>query len=385
MTLAIKGYFSRFLKANGDLLHFAAHSHHYWPDVTYAAQEEYWLDSAKLHNGKWEKIFGEIIPNIQRRIAGMLNLPDPATIAFAPNTHEFVMRLLSCCPAGRPIRILTSTGEFHSFARQITRLEEEGLATVTRVTTEPFASFAERMGAAVTAGEYDLIFLSHVFFDSGYVVRDLERIVSAVPDDQTIIVIDGYHGFMAVPTDLSLIAGRAFYMAGGYKYAMAGEGACFMHCPSGYGMRPRDTGWFAAMACLEKAQGGVVPYPKDGGRFWGATFDASGLYRMRAVFDWLAGIGVTVGNIHAHAHRLQARVVDGLSGGLRRSELLVQPVLNVNGNFLTFRRADAQELQGRLVDRRVETDCRGDRLRFGFGLYHDEADIDALLERLERL
>ena len=38
------------------------------------------------------------------------------------------------------------------------------------------------------------------------------------------------------------------YLAGGYKYAMAGEGACFMHCPPGFGARPRNTGWYASFA-----------------------------------------------------------------------------------------------------------------------------------------
>jgi selenocysteine lyase/cysteine desulfurase len=31
----------------------------------------------------------------------------------------------------------------------------------------------------------------------------------------------------------------------------------------------------------------------------------------------------------------------------------------------------------------VITDSRHDRLRIGFGLYHDEADIDELVRRLE--
>ena len=30
---------------------------------------------------------------------------------------------------------------------------------------------------------------------------------------------------MALPTDLQRVAPRVFYLAGGYKYAMAGEGA----------------------------------------------------------------------------------------------------------------------------------------------------------------
>ena len=65
--------------------------------------------------------------------------------------------------------------------------------------------------------------------DAGRRVAAAQR--AALGAGGTVVAIDGYHGFMAVPTDLSRIAGRAFYLAGGYKYAMAGEGVCFLHCP----------------------------------------------------------------------------------------------------------------------------------------------------------
>ncbi|MGH3795877.1 MAG: hypothetical protein ACRDSP_13415 [Pseudonocardiaceae bacterium] len=35
-------------------------------------------------------------------------------------------------------------------------------------------------------------------------------VVDTVPADETFVVIDGYHGFMALPTDLAPIADRAF-------------------------------------------------------------------------------------------------------------------------------------------------------------------------------
>ena len=110
-----------------------------------------------------------------------------------------------------------------------------------------------------------------------------------------------------MPTDLGGIAARAFYLAGGYKYAMAGEGACFLHCPPGYAPRPRDTGWFAAFGALAERQQGV-PYAQGGGRFLGATFDPSGLYRMQAVLTWLDAIGLRVEAIHAHVLALQEPV-----------------------------------------------------------------------------
>ncbi|WP_449357748.1 hypothetical protein [Alishewanella longhuensis] len=41
------------------------------------------------------------------------------------------------------------------------------------------------------------------------------------------LVIDGYHGFMALPTDLSAIAERIFYLSGSYKYAQGGGRSLF--------------------------------------------------------------------------------------------------------------------------------------------------------------
>ena len=72
-----------------------------------------------------------------------------------------------------------------------------------------------------------------------------------------LVVIDGYHAFAALPVDLSAIAERAFYLAGGYKYAMAGEGACFLAVPPGTTLRPLSTGWFADFEGLSGAQHGA--------------------------------------------------------------------------------------------------------------------------------
>ena len=85
---------------------------------------------------------------------------------------------------------------------------------------------------------------------------------------------------MATPTDLSRVADRVFYMAGGYKYAMSGEGVCFLHAPPGFGPRPVVTGWFAEFGHLEGPPGGVQ-YRTDGGRFWVAE---SGEYLL-TLFD----------------------------------------------------------------------------------------------------
>lgn len=383
----MKRHFSRFLGAAPRRLHFAAHSHHPWPDASYAGHEQAWLDAAQWADLKWDRVFDDLIPRAQAHVARVLSLPDPRTLAFAPSTHELVMRLLSCLP--RPLRVLTTDGEFHSFSRQLSRLEEDRAAQATRVPVEPFATFTERFAAAAARGGHDLVYVSQVFYNTGFAPPDLRALVAAVKDDAVPIVVDGYHGFMAVPTDLSALAARIFYVAGGYKYAMAGEGCCFMHCPPGYAPRPVDTGWFASFGTLAQAQnnvGGTVPYAEGGARFLGATFDPTALYRLVAVQDWLQSIGVGVAQIRAHALGLQRLFLAGRerAGPLRGLELL-SPGDAERGNFLVLRDARAQALHDALLEDDILVDCRADRLRIGFGPYQDAPDVDEFFRRVVKL
>lgn len=374
--------FSKSVGRAGAPLHAAAHSHHPWPDVTFDAQQAAWRDAAHLLDNKWDHVFGSIIPAAQAHIARQIGLPDPASLVFGPNTHSFVMRILSCFTPGNPVRVLTTGSEFMSFSRQIARLEEDGLVKVTRIATEPFGSFEDRFASAAQMGEYDLVFFSQVFFDSSFAVTDVAKIVRAVRRDETFIVVDGYHGFMAVPADFGALAGRAFYLAGGYKYAMAGEGACFLHCPPGYGLRPRDTGWYAGFTALEEG-GSDVPYARDGSRFFGATFDVTALYRFNAVQDWLSAEGWTVAKMLAHVRSIERVFLNEIGKGnaLDPATLLVADEAR-RGRFLCFRTDRAGAIKAKLAAQNIIVDHRGDRLRIGFGIYHSQDDALRLARAL---
>ena len=184
---------------------------------------------------------------------------------------------------------------------------------------------------------------------------------------------------------------------------MAGEGACFAHCPPGYVERPPDTGWLAGFAGLAAAAGDKVAYAPGGGRFLGGTLDPTGLYRLNAVQRWLEGLGVTVADIHAHVRRLQDRFLSSAphpellparekpepekpgpekTGPEKTGPDEAPGTAGERGHFLTFRLPDAAAVQAALHAAGVITDHRADRLRIGFGLYHDEADVDELLRRL---
>lgn len=139
-----KKYYKLFLEANAGIQHYASHSHHYWPDITREAMLEYWDDSAKFVDDKWNHIFSKKVPGTQKLIADILNLSDPAQIVFAPNTHELVYRLLSCFDPRKKISILTSDSEFYSFDRQVNRMSEADLVEVEKIQTLPFDNFEER-------------------------------------------------------------------------------------------------------------------------------------------------------------------------------------------------------------------------------------------------
>jgi kynureninase len=379
----MKSYQRLFSSALGHIparLHAAAHSHHLRPDVVRDAQTACIEDAFQLADRKWQKFFEVVYPSAQAHVARLLGTGRPENVVFGSSTHELLLRVLSCFSV--PVRILTSDSEFHSAARQFARLEEAGLARVTRVPSEPFASFPERFASAARSA-HELVFLSHVFFNSGYVVPELEAIVAAVEDPATFVVVDGYHAFLALPVDLSRLQQRIFYLAGGYKYAMSGEGACFLHAPEGYGPRPVDTGWFAGFGALEGAASERVPYALNASRFAGATLAPDGIYRFAAVMALLAEQGVDASVVHERVQALQELFLERLATpALPRNQLLLP---GARGNFLTWRTPEAAALQQRLSRLGIVSDHRDDRLRLGFGLYHDPADIAAMAEIVNRL
>ncbi|MDQ8029974.1 MAG: aminotransferase class V-fold PLP-dependent enzyme, partial [Brevundimonas sp.] len=353
-----KSLFSRALGLDPERLHFAAHSHHLWPDASFDAQVQAWAEANRFADRKWDLIFGEVIPEAQNHVAKELNLPSPESVVFATNTHEFLLRIVSGIET-KPVRILSTDGEFHSFRRQGERWEEAGEAVITRIPLHPFDTFEARFIEAARGGGFDLILISQVFFRTGQVFGGISELAELARPEGPWVVIDGYHGFMATPTDLSAVADRIFYVAGGYKYAMSGEGAGFLHAPPGFCPRPVITGWFAEFGDLEGPPGGVQ-YRTDGGRFWGATLEATPFYRFNGVRRMLEEVGLTTTDVAAHARGLmqtfQTAARGGQAGRLDKAELL-NPVEGegARARFLAFRHADAQSWRKRLLDAGVVT------------------------------
>ena len=96
--------------------------------------------------------------------------------------------------------------------------------------------------------------------------------------------------------------------------------------------------------------------------------------------------GVAVAQIHERVRALQRMLLETLAGtpsaALSQEQLVPPRFFRARGNFLTFRFPGAAEMQRELLSKNVIVDVRGDRLRIGFGIYHDREDVDELVRRL---
>ncbi|MCY7280307.1 MAG: class V aminotransferase [Sphingomonas bacterium] len=379
--MSYKHLFSRSFSAAPERLHMAAHSHHLWPDASFDGQLECWNDAARLADRKWDHVMLAVWTQAQAEVATELGSGDPSAIVFAANTHDFIIRLAAACPRADParLRVLTSDGEFHSARRQFARWAEDGWLELDTVPADDVLAAAQR-------GEHDLIMVSQLLFGTGHIVPGIDALAGLARPEGPWVVIDGYHSFMALDTPFQETVSRsAFYLAGGYKYAMAGEGLGVMHCPPGFGPRPPITGWYAEFGELTAPPGGVG-YTSDAMRFMGATFDPSSLYRFVAIRRMLAAQGLTTARISADVAVLHAELLDGIAGTALADADLLNPLDGGDhARFLAFRSPRAAEWQAQLVAANCITDVRGDVLRIGLGLYHDSADIAAFAQLAKHL
>ena len=375
-----KKFYQEFLKGHAPFTHFASHSHHFWPDISLEGQIEAWKMASLKSDQKWGKILTETLPAVQKLIAKNLNFSRPSDIAFASNTHELLTRLISSLDFQSKIKVLSTKSEFHSFSRQLKRYQELPQFEVTLLDNEA-PSFTEDLIQKLEQEKFDLIFLSHVFFNSGKIL-ELEKIkksLKQIDPKKSLMVIDGYHAFCAIPVDIKELENHIFYIAGGYKYAQAGEGVCFMTLPQDCQLRPLNTGWFAHFDSLEEEQTQKVLYSSDGMRFWGSTMDPSAFFRFKKVWEFFTNEGLSVEKIHLYIQSLQKQLITA------HPDLFLETDLTKLGHFLTIEFPDSEVCRKSyqvLETAKILCDFRGNRLRIGFGLYQSQEDLEQLSQAI---
>lgn len=359
------------------------HSHQAWPDVSFAAQAQAWLDAAELVDDMWDRAFAQA-DAVRRGFARLLG-DAPERIALSANTHELVVRFLSALDLRRRPRLVTTDGEFHTIRRQLDRLGEEAIEVV-RIAAVPAATLAERLAKAVD-GRTAAVLVSAVLYGNAHIVSHLGTTLAACQRTGAELLVDAYHALAVVPFSLKAEGlENAYVVGGGYKYCQLGGGNAFLRMPADCALRPVVTGWFSEFAELAEApRAGRVRYGAGPARFAGATYDPASHYRAADVFAFFEKEGMTpdrLRELSKHQVSMLAAGFDALNAdpkGITRDRSV--PLSGIGG-FLALWTPDAARLSAALKERGVWTDYRGDVLRLGPAPYLTDGQLNAAMAAL---
>jgi len=379
---AIACDYSRFRVAERLLL--TGHSHQAWPDCSFAAQQQAWLDAAELVDDKWETAFTKA-DEVRRGYARLMN--DPAgDVALGQNTLELLVRLISGLPLKQRPKLVTTDGEFHSLRRLTDRLAEDWLEVV-KVPADPVQAISDRLAAAVDE-QTAAVFVSSVLFRNARIVPGLPELAAGCRKHGAELVIDAYHHLNVVPFSPAGLE-TVYILGGGYKYCQLGEGNCALRLPPDCRLRPVTTGWFGEFDALSAPRApGTVSYGRGAGRFAGATYDPCSHYRAAAVFDYFQQRGLTpelLREVSQHQTALLAESFDALDlppAVIRRDRDV--PLTEIGG-FLVLWSPRAGEIRRKLKAAGVMTDSRDNALRLGPAPYLSDAQLTEAMERLGRI
>lgn len=386
-SAALRKHYSQFLTAYGGAprrILLTGHSHQAWPDVARAGQDESFTDAVRHVDDKWSRVFAvqdELRAYIQERLGGRTE-----EFAFASNTHELVARFLSALDLRRRKHLVTTSGEFHSLHRQLRRLAEEGIE-ITFVEAQPVQTLAERLATEIR-DDTAAVLVSSVLFETSSVVPNLRAVAEAAIKKGAEILIDAYHAWHVLPFHLEDIGGEhVFVVAGGYKYAQWGEGACFLRVPSGTRLRPVYTGWFAGFAELDATRDSAQPvgYEAHGAsRFAGSTFDPASFYRARAVTRFARAQDLSPARLRKRSLEQTKRIQDA-AAELPDIRVATPRGDHARGGFVSLETPHASALVEALRKEGIYTDSRGTMLRLGPAPYILNEEIDLALDILRRL
>jgi len=251
-------------------LQFLDHAFGCIPPIAYeTATEEMYTAYCGLGNFSWDTLFEKTMPEAILHIKSLLDINDSSAVEFGHNSHELVTRiistsfdrLLSNSVDVLPIRIVTTDTEFYSLTRQMNRFTSHQLSRieVDVVPIHPLDSFLDRLVQRITSDNtyIDYIYISQITYSQETVVPSIPEAVQRIKDAVSLldkqyptVLIDGYHGFGAIPTSLNNV--DCIYISGVLKHVGAGANLAFAVVPECYysKLRPVLTGWLADVSVL---------------------------------------------------------------------------------------------------------------------------------------
>ncbi|GBG27115.1 Nematode resistance protein-like HSPRO2 [Hondaea fermentalgiana] len=395
---------------------------HAWGDIPpralYAGLKELYRLYHVEGNHCWDILFGQIMPEASTFVREILRLESSHPIEFGHNSHEVVSRLLSqrlekALLEKRPEVVITTDNEFYSMTRQMNRMRELGEEhfKVITVPIEPRDTLEARIIETIEATPVvDLVYVSQcTYLQQQTLLPDVaafsHRAAAALDkspaNKDSLVIVDGYHGFGALPTDLSGAETTRFhYVAGMLKHVGSSSNACFIALPPKRSVpRPLFTGWLADPSVLGNGSDGIKMGSEanfcEGFSLLGGTpsFLPCLVVFVHVMRMWREQ-RITVPFMHDAVLKAQASF---LKDGVASEEAADKPFSKARlvsiandpatqSHTLVFRQDNA-EVAAKVVaqlseNHNIDIDLRKNFVRVGFGPYHTPRAVDRLNEAI---
>ena len=219
----------------------------------------------------------------------------------------------------------------------------------------------------------DLVVVSHVMFNTGARVSNLEEIVARTHRGGGLVMLDLYHSLGVIPVDVAEMD-VDFAVGGSYKYLRGGPGACFLYVAPPHldgRLRTLDTGWFAKRDPFAYLRPDPPVLAEGGDAFLESTPAVLPIYQARA--GQLLMLALRVDRVRAYSLALQQTLVALLA----QRGVAAQGGTNDRGAFVIVTHPQAEAWSDALAVAEVVTDARGPYLRLCPDLLTTEAEIVA--------
>ncbi|HWA83289.1 MAG TPA: aminotransferase class V-fold PLP-dependent enzyme, partial [Fimbriimonadaceae bacterium] len=221
--------------------------------------------------------------------------------------------------------------------------------------------------------EPGLVVVSLVFFGTGQVLQDVEKLIAGAHKRGWTVLLDMYHAVGVFPVDFAAL-GADFGIGGSYKYLRGGPGACWLALGSAVPetFHTLDTGWFAKKNTFGYERSDAPEFAEGGNGWLESTPPILMPYQAKSGLDFTLEFGVDALRERSLAQQAEMRAIFRKQG----VDLFEPPESSRFGAFSLLRRANAADLCKALKTKGVNVDSRGEFVRFGPDLLNTKEEFE---------
>lgn len=223
--------------------------------------------------------------------------------------------------------------------------------------------------------EYDLVFVSHVYSNTGQ-AAPVQHIVNTAKKYDVLTVVDVAQSAGVLALDLALVQ-PDFLIGSSVKWLCGGPGAAYLWVsePQLANCTAKDVGWFSHENPFEFDIHHFAEHP-SALKFWGGTPSVAPYVFAAHSISFFNNFGVQ--EVKNHNRVLQGMLIEAFA------DELVSPIAeHKRSGTVILNFADNQAVLKKLADNQVMVDARVAGLRVSPHIYNDEVDVERFITTLK--